>query len=247
MSFMTLPPSMVRFRVLIDTSPASETSVYAIEEIVPAGLTLHPESISDSGAWDAISRKVRWGPFFDEASRTLSYEVTVPAGASAPKLFQGIYSADGADTLITGDRLMASGPPLEAYSEWRQRAFENPDSEGSGKDGTNRTGTSHLLSYALGWSRSEDGPLPRVETEVVDELGTETMCFVFQKSKTAMNLVYTIEVSDSLREPPIIYSIDEANLVGETEHAWIFKLALESPSEPKQRRFAWLRVKESQE
>jgi hypothetical protein len=78
----TLPPSFVPGQIVTVTLSAIPTpglDVYAVEEIIPPGWTV--ESVSHNGAFDAGSRKVKWGPFLDDALRTLTYAITAPADA----------------------------------------------------------------------------------------------------------------------------------------------------------------------
>jgi hypothetical protein len=230
--------------VRIDVTPEDGTLDYSVEESVPVGLTVHPEAISDNGVWDPTNRKVRWGPFFDDATRLFSYELTTPEGASEALVFQGIFSTDGKDTSISGNRLLSARPAQQDYAGWKQQAFVDPETVETVKEGINSKGTSNLLSYALGWENAEDGPLPELEPEFVDENGNEGICFIFQKSKTASNLYYSVEVSDSPQKPEAVIGLEQAELVGETDRAWIYMVVLDTPSSPKPRCFARLRVTE---
>jgi hypothetical protein len=85
-------------RVCIAVEPDASTQVYAVEDSPPTGWTV--DNINESGAWDSVNKKVKWGPFFDNQTRTLCYDATPPSGESGLKTFTGIYSADGADTPI---------------------------------------------------------------------------------------------------------------------------------------------------
>jgi hypothetical protein len=78
----TLPGTFVPGQPLTITLAAEPTpglDVYAIEEIIPPGWTV--ESISHHGAFDPSQRKIKWGPFLDDAVRSLSYTVAPPADA----------------------------------------------------------------------------------------------------------------------------------------------------------------------
>jgi hypothetical protein len=50
---------------------------YVVEEQAPSGWT--GSAISDSGVFDGNNRKVKWGPFFDDTSRTVGFEASGPA------------------------------------------------------------------------------------------------------------------------------------------------------------------------
>ena len=91
--------------VTLIVTPSPSNSAYAAEDTVPAGWTVG--AISDGGSFDAVNRRVKWGPFFDTQSRTLSYEITPTNGGSS---FAGTASFDGvnlntagaASTVVTG-------------------------------------------------------------------------------------------------------------------------------------------------
>jgi hypothetical protein len=59
------------------------TSAVAAEMTAPKGLQL--ANISDGGVWDDVNRKVKWGPFFDGASRTLTFDLVGSAKAPTEK------------------------------------------------------------------------------------------------------------------------------------------------------------------
>ncbi len=82
--------SVAGVTVSLQASPDQSVSVYALEESLLAGLT--PYDITEGGTWDATNRKVKWGPFFDNAARTLSYSVSGVAGVYR---LSGVGSYDG--------------------------------------------------------------------------------------------------------------------------------------------------------
>lgn len=88
--------------VTLVVAPASSVFAYAVEEAPPAGWAV--SNVTQAGAFDAASGKVKWGPFFDVSSRTLTYVVTPSAGATGMVQFAGVASFDGADAVITGQR-----------------------------------------------------------------------------------------------------------------------------------------------
>jgi Immunoglobulin domain len=97
----------VAFMVSILVTPDASTTAYGVEDEVPAGWAV--ANIDNSGAFDSVNNKVKWGPFFDSTTRTLSYSITPPAGASGPVTFSGSASFDGVDVAISGQRTMSSG------------------------------------------------------------------------------------------------------------------------------------------
>ncbi len=98
-----LPPAYapeVTLTVTLQATPASDFGNYAVEDRPPAGWKVG--AISNSGRYDAENLKVKWGPFFDSNSRTLTYEVTPPSGENGPKVFVGTSAADSAAVPIGG-------------------------------------------------------------------------------------------------------------------------------------------------
>lgn len=86
--------------VTLNTGLAPTVLVYAAEDQPPANWA--PGPISDGGAWDATTSKLKWGPFFDATARALTYEVTPPADAVDPVAFAGGVSFDGIDVPFGG-------------------------------------------------------------------------------------------------------------------------------------------------
>ena len=100
----TLPDKytpMVPQDITITINPDTGVVVYAIEDIPPAGWLV--SDINEGGSWDDINKKVKWGPFFDNTPRTLTYKATPPAGESGSKTFTGTASFDGSNLPITGE------------------------------------------------------------------------------------------------------------------------------------------------
>lgn len=90
--------------VTIAVAPTSTTNVYAVEDTPPDGWTV--SNINEDGSYDTITGKVKWGPFFDNLDRTLSYTATPPTGTAGTQTFAGTGSFDGSDVTITGDRTL---------------------------------------------------------------------------------------------------------------------------------------------
>jgi len=91
-----------RLTVTITVVPATNVSVYAVEDEPPAGW--QAAELTGGGLFDAVLGKVKWGPFFDSAPRTLSYQVTAPADAAGLVQFNGVVAFDGALGSIGGER-----------------------------------------------------------------------------------------------------------------------------------------------
>ncbi len=84
--------------VYIQIVPTGGTLVYAVEDTPPSGWTV--SNINESGTWDTVNKKVKWGPFFDDTTRTFRYNAVPPAGTSGTKTFNGIFSHDGVNDAI---------------------------------------------------------------------------------------------------------------------------------------------------
>lgn len=108
---LTLPVRAgVPFAVTNRVSAGDEVLVYAVEETVPPGWSVG--KISFSGFIDLAHGKIKWGPFFDRESRSLTYELIAPAETTGSVALVGIASFNG-DTVaiqgITQLRVEASG------------------------------------------------------------------------------------------------------------------------------------------
>ncbi|MEK7678385.1 MAG: immunoglobulin domain-containing protein [Verrucomicrobiota bacterium] len=101
--------------ITLAAAPASTVAAYAVEETVPANFTV--DNINESGAFDPGTRKVKWGPFFDNTARLLSYRLTAPPGFSGTATIAGVGSFDGTDIPTTGQSQfdIGSGPEQPEY------------------------------------------------------------------------------------------------------------------------------------
>ena len=86
--------------VSVAVTPASQTLAYAVVETPPAGWTIR--NVSDDGRWDIANGKIKWGPFFDQAMRTLTYEAVPTPSASGAAEFTGRGSFDGYGVAAVG-------------------------------------------------------------------------------------------------------------------------------------------------
>ena len=96
------------FTVTLRIRPGSGVSAYAVEETVPPGWTVKPGSLDQGGSFDETSRKVKWGPFFDNQARVIAF-VLEPGGNTAPAVFAGVASFDGVDVPFSGRRSALRG------------------------------------------------------------------------------------------------------------------------------------------
>lgn len=91
-------PSSLTVTLQVDPTPTAGS--VAVEERVPTGW--RAEEPNEGGTVDDSGRWLRWGPFFDANSRTLSYRLVPTVSAEAGTPFEGILSVDGLDGAIGG-------------------------------------------------------------------------------------------------------------------------------------------------
>jgi uncharacterized delta-60 repeat protein len=93
-----------RVPVVIAVSPGAGTLAYAVEEGAPAGWTI--TDLSHGGEFDPVNRRVKWGPFFDNTPRTLSYAATPAPTTFGSASFRGVASFDGVSVVVAGTEQM---------------------------------------------------------------------------------------------------------------------------------------------
>jgi hypothetical protein len=94
--------------IAIDVAPAPGAMAYAVQDTVPANWSV--AEVSEGGLLDPVSRRVKWGPFFDNAQRILSYQATPPATAVGSVDLRGLASFDGSSLVISGScQIQATG------------------------------------------------------------------------------------------------------------------------------------------
>jgi hypothetical protein len=105
--------------VSIVVVPNSTVLSYAVQESPPTGWAV--TAISDGGAWDDTNKQVKWGPFFDNTTRTLTYQATPPSGTTGPKTFSGQASFDGTSVAIGGASSLdvCAQHPADTYADMR--------------------------------------------------------------------------------------------------------------------------------
>jgi len=129
------------FTVSIAVTPDSSAMVYGVEETPPTGWTVG--TINESGQFDATNSKVKWGPFFDNTARTLSYTLTPPTTATGTKTFSGVISVDGKSTGIGG---MTSINPMTLHPA-------DTDSNAS-------ITLDEMTAYGAAWKKGANWPTP---------------------------------------------------------------------------------------
>ncbi|MEW6159754.1 MAG: Ig-like domain-containing protein [Verrucomicrobiota bacterium] len=93
-----------KFVVNLRVDPPHAGHAYAVEEAPPRDWSVG--AVSHEGVYDAATGKVKFGPYTDQQSRLLTYELTPPAGATGRHEFSGVASVDGKEFPITGDRVI---------------------------------------------------------------------------------------------------------------------------------------------
>lgn len=94
--------------VTVQATPVAGTRVWAAEDRVSTGWEV--TAVSQGGRVDPETSQVRWGPFFDDQARTLTYSVRpvdVPSGERVG--FAGVVSFDGQVVRVGGVRSIGHG------------------------------------------------------------------------------------------------------------------------------------------
>jgi len=108
-----VPPPASTMTIFISVTTPGGTGNFGAEDRPPSGWTV--SNISGSGSFDALSGKVKWGPFFAPSFPSqLSYDLS-PAGATGG-CFGGTASWDGFDQPIAGEDCFATIPAASAWS-----------------------------------------------------------------------------------------------------------------------------------
>jgi len=107
------PGALMSVSIEVDAPPGTE--VAGLEDVPPAGWT-DVSNISDGGTYDSDNQKVKWPPFFDNFSRTVSYDVTPPGAAVGVQCFTGYVSFDGDEQSTAGDDCVPSPATVPATS-----------------------------------------------------------------------------------------------------------------------------------
>jgi hypothetical protein len=132
----------VNISVTLDAS----TQVYAVQDAPPSGWTV--SNISSGGSFDAVNKVVKFGPFFDNTARTLSYTATPPAGSSGSGSFGGVASFDGSSVSITGARAI---PNCGLYSISPLSRSHSADAETGSVSVTAPAGSDWVASSGSTW------------------------------------------------------------------------------------------------
>ncbi len=132
----------VAFIVALEATPPRGTRAYAVEDLPPKGWPV--SQISHDGAFDALTGKIKFGPFTDDQARKLTYQVSPPADAAGRYEFGGSSSANGQAFPIAGDRIIESVTPVHP-------ADQNNDS---------RIAITETTAYSASWKAGETWMTP---------------------------------------------------------------------------------------
>ncbi len=124
------------FEVRIEVTPSANVAFHAIADRPPANWVA--SAISEGGVFDAATREVKFGPFPDNATRTLRYTLTPPAQATGRAEFSGTASADGVPSPIGGSTFV-----------------ENTAAHPADTDANLRLVLDEVTGYGAAWKRGE--------------------------------------------------------------------------------------------
>jgi hypothetical protein len=142
-----------KFTVRLVAQPTAQVAAYVIEDQPPFALPTpgapgfeHPfwqvVSVSEGGAFDPTTGKVKFGPFLDHAPRTLTYEIRPNIAVDLAE-FSGIGSADGVSFPIGGDTVLRG--------KTRHPADRDPADDA--------ISANELTAYAAAWKREQVWPV----------------------------------------------------------------------------------------
>jgi hypothetical protein len=184
------PPAGIS--VVITAAPDAAVSAYAIQDTPPTGWQV--STINNSGGWDSINHIVKWGPFFDNTQRVLSYQATPPSNQTGLVTFSGIFSVDGTGLAIGGATAINPTP----YLAWKSSCFTTAELADATISGDNadpaHDGIPNLLKYALGLDAKvaspTDLPFPGMQPGY--------LTLTYRQNKQATDILYFVEACSDL-------------------------------------------------
>lgn len=241
-----MPPTFLidePFDVAINVDPSPGVLTYAVEDRIPAGWQIVPGSVSHQGSFDLDASKVKFGPFFDNQARTLTYRLRPTLGVSGTAVFAGRVSFDGRDAPVSGVRT-ALGPPA-TFPEWTARGGLSGPAAHPLNDAFSQ-GLPNLLRYALGLDPDDKAPLARLPRLVrVDHEGAPRWALAFPIPLGPTDLDYTLESAETFSQWLPAEPEDVVLLLSDPQEglreALLIDLATEPDTDP--RRFYRLQVR----
>jgi len=134
--------SLIRIQAAI----SSNLATYQVEDQPPVNWTV--TNVNEGGTYDAISKKVKFGPFLDKAPRTLTYEITPPAGETGTKTFTGVASVDGVSLPVLGNAMVQAPVRLKKLILLSNNEFDL-DLEGCEGNELRIEVSTNLIDWAL--------------------------------------------------------------------------------------------------
>ncbi len=105
---MVEPGTTATVRVV--ATPDAGIGLWGVDEVLPLGWTAG--TLPAGASYDAGLRRIRFGPFNDDASRALEYTATAGNGVSGPQAFAGTATFDGTGFAVGGaTTVVANGRP----------------------------------------------------------------------------------------------------------------------------------------
>lgn len=92
------------FSVLLRFVPINSVRAYSVEETVPVGWQV--SNITQGGVFDEVTSRLKWGPFTDHTTRSISYRVTPPLDARGAMIFEGLAAFDTTLVSVGGSNLI---------------------------------------------------------------------------------------------------------------------------------------------
>lgn len=129
------------FEVVLEAKPAATIAFYAVADRPPTGWTV--SGINESGVFDTRAGQVKFGPYADNAPRTLRFTVLPPGAVSGRFEFTGVASADGVETAVGGTGSL-------------ENAVNHPADLGADQ----RLAITEVTGYGAAWKRGEPWTLP---------------------------------------------------------------------------------------
>jgi hypothetical protein len=116
----TNPPANRVITVTLRVVPTNTVVAFAVQDRPPPGW-INVQNISHGGSYDLVNRRVKWGPFYDNGARDLTYDLVRPGSATGLNTFTGTASFDGFDVAIIGARtiLIGTSPPPPRWVSWQ--------------------------------------------------------------------------------------------------------------------------------
>lgn len=178
--------------IVLSVTPPALTTAYAVEESLSD--TALPTQINENGSYDAATGKIKWGPFFDDQSRTLSYRLSGPAGAVA---LSGKASYNGSPEPFANSSVTLPDPNTSFYGYQYQKLSTRDFTQfplGTDID-TDNDGISEFTRYAFGIDYGNlvietDPPAP----------GPQTATLRAYISNQSADTSYTLEASTDLSD-----------------------------------------------